>query len=157
MKTLVLGLGNPLRRDDGIGLQVVRRVASTLDHRENVDVEEDHRGGLRLMERLVGYDRAIIVDAILSGAPPGTVHRLSPSSIPTRNSACAHDVDLPMALALGRQAGGKLPRDENILLLAIEAADVDTFGDTYTEAVLAAVPQAADAVIAALGKAGQSP
>ncbi len=147
MKTLVLGLGNPIVRDDSIGLRVVAQLRDRLADREGVEVDEDYWGGLRLMERLVGFDRAVVIDAIQTGAEPGTIHILSPSAIPTQRSASAHDVNLPTALAFGRQAGLKLPEDERICLVGIEVVDILTFGDDCTEAVAAALPRAVETVI----------
>ncbi len=152
MKTLVLGLGNPLVSDDSVGLRIAAELKSRLADRAEIDVDEDYWGGQRLMERLVGYDRAVIIDAIRTGAPPGTIHFLRPDDISTQRSASAHDVNLPTALALGRQAGLRLPEDANILLVGIEAEDVLTFGESCTAAVAAAVPRAVDAVAAALDR-----
>jgi len=150
MKTLVLGLGNPLVTDDSVGLRVAAELKRRLAGRPGVEVDEDYWGGLRLMERMAGYDRAIVIDAILTGAPPGTIHRLTPDAIPTQRSASAHDVNLPTALALGRQAGLQLPDDENILLVGVEAEDVVNFGEECTPAVQAAVPRAVEEVLQAL-------
>jgi hydrogenase maturation protease len=150
MKTLILGLGNPLVTDDSVGLRVAAELRTRLAGRPDVDVEEDYWGGLRLMERMAGYDRAIIVDAIQSGAPPGTIHLLSPGDVPTQRSASSHDMNLPTALALGRQAGIHLPEDRSILLVGIEAEDILTFGERCTPAVAAAVPQAVEDVVRAL-------
>ncbi len=151
VRTLLLGLGNPLLRDDSIGIRVVRAAESFVRGVPDVDVAEDYHGGLRLMERLVGYERAIIVDAVCSGAAPGTVHRLSPHSLPTQHSASTHDVNLPTALALGRQTGAALPADDDILIFGIEAVDVLTFGEDLTPAVAAAIPAAVDLILAELG------
>ena len=104
------------------------------------------------MERLVGYERAVIIDAIRTGAPPGTIHFLRPDAVPTQRSASAHDVNLPTALAFGGHAGLRLPEDANILLVGVEAEDVLTFGESCTAAVAAAVPRAVDAVVAALDR-----
>ncbi|OGO67867.1 MAG: hypothetical protein A2Z37_08180 [Chloroflexi bacterium RBG_19FT_COMBO_62_14] len=142
MKTLVLGLGNPLLCDDAVGLHTVRRLQPLLSGAADVEVDEDYRGGLRLMERLIGFDRAIIVDAICSGAAPGTVHRLSPDGIPTQHSASAHDANLRTALEFGRQAGAQLPADDRILLIGIEASDVLSFRESLTPEVQAAIPGA---------------
>ena len=150
MKTMVLGLGNPLVSDDSVGLRVAVELKSRLAGRPEVEVGEDYWGGLRLMERLVGWDRAIVIDAICTGAPPGTIHRLPPDAIPTQRSASAHDVNLPTALALGRQAGLHLPEDRHILLVGIEAEDVVNFGTSCTPAVAAAVPRAVETVLQAL-------
>ena len=151
-KTLVLGLGNPLVSDDSVGLRVIAALRPLLADREEIEVDEDYWGGLRLMERLVGYERAVVVDAIRTGAPPGTIHHLTTDAIPTQRSASAHDVNLPTALAFGRRAGAALPRDEDILLVGIEVEDILTFADACTPAVAAAVPEAVRTVLAILGE-----
>jgi hydrogenase maturation protease len=151
MRTLVLGLGNPLLRDDRVGLLVARQLKDRLIEAAGIDVDEDYHGGLRLMERLVGYDRAVVVDAIQSGQAPGTIHRLQVDSRPTQRSASAHDVDLATALALGRQTGASLPSDEAIYLVAIEAKEVLDFGEELTPEVEQAIPRAVQLVLQILG------
>ena len=150
MKILVLGLGNPLVTDDSVGLRVAAELKSRLADRPEVVVSEDYWGGLRLMERMAGFDRAIVIDAICTGAPPGTIHRLTPGSIPTQRSASTHDVNLATALALGRTAGLHLPRDEDILLVGIEAEDILSFGEQCTPAVAAAIAPAVEEVVRAV-------
>lgn len=151
-RTLVLGLGNPLLRDDSVGLRVVRALQVELDGFPGVELAEDYHGGLRLMERLVGFRRAIVIDAIVTGAAPGSLHLLAVDGHATQRSASAHDVDLPTALAVGRQAGAELPEVEDILLVGIEAEDVLTFGEKLTPAVEAAIPQAVRVILEQLGK-----
>jgi len=150
MKILVLGLGNPLVSDDSVGLRVAEKLKPLLAGRSDVEVSEDYWGGLRLMERMIGFDRAIIIDAIQSGAPPGTVHRLTPDSISTQRSASAHDVNLPTALEFGRKAGVALPKNDDILLVGIEAEDILNFGEQCTPAVEAAIPLAVGTVMRAI-------
>jgi hydrogenase maturation protease len=150
MKTLIIGLGNPLLRDDSIGLRVAKEIKGLLAGCPGIEILEDYWGGLRLMEQMVGYDRAIIVDAICSGALPGTIHILSPDDIPTQRSASAHDVNLPTALEFGRKAGAHLPTTENILLIGIEAADVQTFEESLSPEVEAAIPLAIDRILSEL-------
>ncbi len=161
MKTLVIGLGNPIVSDDSVGLRVAAAVKAELDNDPeplkegiagDVEVGEDYWGGLRLMERLIGFDRAIIVDAICTNSPPGTIRLLNTNDIPTQKSNSAHDLTLPMALKLGRDSGAKLPRDEDIVLIAVEAEDVLTFSEQCTPAVEAAIPRAVAAVMDALGR-----
>lgn len=147
MRTLVIGLGNPLLGDDSIGLRVAAELRPRLAGLPGVEVVEDHHGGLRLMERMVGCDRVIVVDATVTGAAPGTIHRLSVDGRPTRRSASAHDVDLPTALALGRRAAAALPPDDAIILLGIEASQVETFAEVLTPAVAAAIPRAVERIL----------
>lgn len=153
MRTLILGLGNPLLRDDGVGLRVVQMLRPMLEDEPDIVVEEDFWGGLRLMERMVGFDRAIIIDAICTReGRPGEVMQLQPGDIPTQRSSSAHDVNLPTALQLGRQAGAHLPRDEDITLIGVEAEDVLTFDESLSSRVEKALPQAINAVLSALSK-----
>ena len=147
MKILVLGLGNPLVTDDSVGLRVVAELKPRLAGRAGVEVSEDFWGGLRLMERMAGFDRAIVIDAIRTGAAPGTIHRLTPDSISTQRSASTHDMNLPTALALGRTAGLHLPRSEDIHLVGIEAEDILSFGERCTPAVEASILPAAQFVL----------
>ncbi len=153
MKTIIIGLGSPLLTDDSVGLKVVHELGQHVAHLQNVELAEDVRGGLHLIDLLAGYDRAVIIDAIVTGeAPPGTIRQLTPSDIPTQRSASQHDVNLPTALELGRQLGMHLPASEHILLVGIEADDILTFSESCTPSVAAANPQAVAIVLEALQK-----
>jgi len=151
-RTLIIGLGNPLLRDDAVGLHVARQVGATLGRRDDVEVAEESVGGLRLMERMVGFDRAILIDALRSGRRPGTVLALDPCDMRTQHSASSHDVNLPTALALGRRTGARLPADDRVEIVAIEVEDVETFDEKMTEAVSAAVPRAVERVLAIVAR-----
>lgn len=142
MKTLVLALGNPILRDDGVGL----RVASCLQERlkgQEATVVEASVSGLGLLDLLLGYDRAIIIDAIQTpGGRVGQVYRLDPGVLEaTRHAASAHGVNLATALELGRRLGLAVP--QQIVIFAIEVAEVLTFGEECTPEVSRAVPVAA--------------
>jgi hydrogenase maturation protease len=146
-RTLIIGLGNPLVSDDSVGLRVVEQLKARLADLPDVDVTEDYWGGLRLMERMIGYARAIVIDAICTGAAAGTIHHLSVGMLDTQRSASAHDVNLPTALAFGRHAGVDLPADQDVHLVGIEAQDVVNFSQQCTPAVAAAIPRAVDEVV----------
>jgi hydrogenase maturation protease len=106
-------------------------------------------GGLSLMERLVGYERAIIVDALQTGLNPvGTVRRFHLEQLPPRASghtASAHDTDLLSAIQIGRSLGVDLPQE--ILVVGIEAKNVYDFTEELTAPVAAAIPQAIQLVL----------
>lgn len=150
MKTLVLGLGNPLLKDDSVGLRIAQQLSEVLKDDPDVEIGEDYWGGLRLMERMIGFDRAVIIDAICTGAEPGTIHLLTPDGIPTFRSASVHDVNLTTALEVGRRAGAALPNTDQILLVGIEALDVQTFDESLSPEVEQAIPRALDMVLTAL-------
>lgn len=149
MRTLILGLGNPILGDDSVGLKVAEGVRQRLSADPDIEVDVDYWGGLRLMERLIGYDRAIIIDAICTGNhPAGTLLHLGPNDLPTQHTASAHDVNLPTALQLATSMGLTIPQE--ITIIAIEAEKVLDFGEGLTEAVAAAVPAAIEAVVEAV-------
>jgi hydrogenase maturation protease len=151
VKTLVLGLGNPLLGDDAVGLRVASRLRERLAGRADVDVLEEEAGGLRLMERLTGYDRAVLLDACVTGGRPGTIRRLDAGENVTQRTAVAHGIDLPRALALGRSLG--LPMPGSVRVVAIEAESVLEFRETMTPAVEAAIEPAVAAVLEEVGPA----
>jgi hydrogenase maturation protease len=151
---VIIGLGNPILGDDGVGWRVADVVEARLGARTSgIRVERAALGGLALMERLVGADRAILVDAIETGVvPAGTVTRMSLDDVGCRSAEhldSAHDASLTMALAAGRALGADLPFDVSVV--AVEARHVDTFSDELSADVSAAVPAAADAVLGLLG------
>lgn len=178
--TLVLGLGNPILTDDGVGIHVARAVVSRLtshpDLAEGIRFAEASVGGLRLLELLAGYERVILVDAIQTpNGVPGDIRRFSLeksleaggadprsslhpdgsgtmrcSDRSTMHAGSTHDLSLQGALAWGRQNGMALPADDDILIVAVEAQDVLTFGETCTPAVAAAISRAADLVFGLL-------
>jgi hydrogenase maturation protease len=162
MVTLVVGLGNPMLTDDGVGVLVARAVELALPTRveSQVEVVEASVGGLRLMEMMVGYDRVILVDALMGcGEAPGALLRWTLADMgtmaPTQHMASAHDATLPTALEAGRRLGLQVPND--VIVFAIAAQNVVEFGGQPTAAVMAAVPLAAAAVLAELASARPNP
>jgi hydrogenase maturation protease len=151
-RTLVLGLGNPILTDDGVGIHVVRAAAAQYAPADGVTFAEASVGGLRLLDALDGYERVILVDAIQTSAGrPGDVYQLAASDLPASlHSGSTHDLSLHAALDLGRRLGMKLPGDKEILILAVEAGDVLTFSDSCTQAVARAIPRVMEAVRAQL-------
>ena len=151
MKTLVIGLGNPILGDDGVGWRVAEQVAQKTAERPEVEVDCASLGGLSLMERLTGSERVILVDAIFTGTKPvGTVSQFTLSNLPdlsAGHSASAHDTSLRNALNVGRSIDILLPRDENVIIIAIEAENVYDFSQELSPAVAGAVPQAVKTVL----------
>jgi len=149
MKTLILGLGNPILSDDSAGLKVAEIVRQRLALDPSIEVSEDYSGGLRLMERMIGYDQVIIVDAICTGThPPGSVLYLNSDDLPTQHTASTHDINLPTALQLAATLNLKMP--ERIRIIAIEAENVLDFSEQCSPAVTLALPHAAEVVLAEL-------
>ncbi len=150
-RTKIIGIGNDIRSDDGVGLHVIRALKPLLLDHPSIELIEIPWGGLRLMEHMTGCDRAIVVDAMHTGADPGTLRWLDPGGLPTYHSGSSHDLTLPTALALGRLNEADLPRDEQIEILGIEVEDVETYSEDLTPSVEAAVPQAVGRIMEHLG------
>ena len=147
MRTIVVGLGNPILSDDSVGIKAAALARELLAGRPGVEVVEAYAGGLRLMEALAGYDRAVIVDAVKTGdAPPGTLLLFrAGEGAGTRNLLCAHDSDLETSLRVGRELGLRLPGEIDII--GIEAADVETFSEELSPGVRAALPAAVAEIV----------
>jgi len=156
MKTILIGLGNPILTDDGVGVKVAYEVEAKLGDKipSNLTITEASVGGLRLMELLEGYDRAIIVDAIQTknGHPPGKIFTLSLDDLrsisPTQHSASAHDTSLVTALDAGKEMGIKLP--DTVTIFAVEVVNILDFNEQPTPAVADAIPKVTEMVLAIL-------
>jgi hydrogenase maturation protease len=152
-KTIVVGLGNPILTDDGVGVKVAYEVEMRLgDQRsENLTITEASVGGLRLMELLEGYDRAIIIDAIKThnGHPTGSIYTMDLTDLreisPTQHSASAHDTSLVTALDAGIEMGMKLPQD--VTIIAVEVENILDFSEQPTPAVAEAIPKVTEMVL----------
>ncbi|MBF0487223.1 MAG: hydrogenase maturation protease [Nitrospirae bacterium] len=153
MKTIIIGLGNPILRDDSVGPRAARLIGQRLDAEDRVDisVSEVYAGGIRLLDAMTSYDRAIVIDSIVTGSnAPGTVYRLTPDSLSqTRNCGSSHDMTLPMALRMGRALGMALPFEVHIW--AVEVQDVNTFGEWLSVEVESSLPDVVNGVLRMCG------
>jgi hydrogenase maturation protease len=150
MKTLIVGLGNPILTDDGVGVRVAASVRSRLPDDSSIDITEVSVGGLTLMETMIGYERVILVDAYQPGnGKPGTIHKMNLADLeavsPTQHSASPHDASLVTALQTGHRMGLPLPKE--VTIFAIEVENVTEFGDQPTPAVAAAIPAVVESVL----------
>jgi hydrogenase maturation protease len=148
-RSLVLGLGNPILKDDAVGILVAREVARVLDTMDCTDTEiiETSGAGFDVLDLLQGFHRAVVIDAIRTqGGQPGMVYRLVPDQLPTTDRLTGtHEINLPTALALGRRLGFLMPAQ--VTIFAIEVEDDRTFGETLSPAVAHAIPRAAHCVL----------
>jgi hydrogenase maturation protease len=171
-RTLVLGLGNPILGDDGVGWRAVEAAqeawqrtadeqltandesisSSVICPLSSVEFDFVSLGGLALMERLVGCDRAILVDAIQTrDGVPGAIYRLTLDDLPTLHADAVHDASLKAALAVGQQLGARLPKE--IVVIGIEAVNLWDFSESLSPQVAASVGRAAEMVLGELADA----
>jgi hydrogenase maturation protease len=155
MKTIVVGLGNPILGDDGVGWKVAEEVKRRLGEDSPVDVECYSLSGLSLMEQLIGYERVILIDSLNTGKhEPGEVVTFTLDMLEDLtygHSASAHDASLKTALTVGRSMGEKIPSDKDIHVVAIEARHVYDFKEDLSPEIAASVPVAVQKVLDLLG------
>ncbi|WP_446009566.1 hydrogenase maturation protease [Candidatus Electrothrix sp.] len=170
MTTIIVGLGNPILGDDGVGWRVAEEVSKqsgiTLgdaplpglhdQEQQPITIECYSLAGLSLMERLIGYDRVILIDALNTGKhPQGEVVCFTlddMEDLTHGHTASAHDVSLKQALKLGRSMGESLPDDAQVYIIAVEAAHVYDFQEDLSPAIATAVPLAVQKVLELIDK-----
>jgi len=141
----IIGLGNELLSDDGVGIRVIQQLRQRLTH-HSIAFEEIAIGGLALLDYVVGYEECIIVDAVTSGTQPaGTLYRFVqlPDQEPLEITS-SHQIDLGQVLALAKLMGAPLP--SKLTVYGVEVSDITTFGYDCTEEVANAIPKLVDCI-----------
>ena len=142
-KTLVMGLGNEILADDAVGVLVARQLKDELAGRADVISCALH--GLALLELFIGYDRAILIDAIQTGKnPPGTITELRGEDLDKVYAPSPHYAGVPEMLELAEQLELDFPKEFRIF--AVEVGDMRTIGGPVTAAVVAAIPAVCERV-----------
>jgi hydrogenase maturation protease len=146
MKTIVLGVGNPILQDDGVGLHVIDALRQRMNN-PMVTMETASTGGMNLLDMIRGYEKVILIDAMKQNdSKPGEVKRFLLSDFHTVHSSNPHDVSLSEALHLAKQLGEKhLP--SKIILIGITVNNTYEFGEYLSSEVAAAVPTAVALVL----------
>jgi hydrogenase maturation protease len=137
MSTRVIGLGNSILTDDGVGIYAAREVGRRLAEsglHTGVDVLESEVAGFDLMEMMAGWKQVILIDSIqFEGLPPGAVIQIDPDDLHTSlRIRSVHQIDLPTALELGRRMGLNMPA--KLTIFGIQVEDPFTFGESLTDA-----------------------
>ena len=148
MRTLVIGVGNLLRCDDGAGVHVVNRLKNEAP---NIDAEDVAMGSIEILEAMKGYDRVIIVDSVKTGAEPGTVFLVNITGgdePPVIGSS--HGVDLVTTLRLGAALFPEEMPGEQIIV-GVEAGDITTLSEECTPPVEAAINRVVEEIISLVG------
>jgi hydrogenase maturation protease len=158
MKTLVLGLGNELYGDDGVGIHVVRELGKEFESAKkkkgrlrNIDFEECSLSGLALLEVIVGYDTMFIVDTIKkANASTGKIHILEEKDLRYIPGPSPHYISVPQTLEIGRRLQLKVP--SRVKVVAVEAKNMYNLGEGLTEEMKKAVPEIAKKVKSILAR-----
>jgi hydrogenase maturation protease len=135
---LVLGLGNPLLCDDSVGLTVVDRAEIKLRAlHTSTTFKKNYSGGIDLLYDITGYDKAIIVDSVITGkAEPGFCHEFSLNSIEGTTQdrlVYGHGINVATVFLIGEECGYPMPAET--VIFAIESTDICTFSEQLTPAL----------------------
>ncbi len=150
-KTILIGLGNPFLGDDGLGWRVIQAIEKRGEEIiPDLEIDCLAVGGLDLMERLVGYDRAVLVDVYQSeSVQPGMIRRFTLEDLPG-GEASAHGTTLRHALDVGLAMGIHLP--EQIVILAMDVLPSWELSEQLSAEVEAQLPRFVKQVIDELVK-----
>lgn len=138
-RTLVLGVGNPILSDDGVGIHVARILKAM--NFPGVEIDELPASGLEALDIIRGYDRVIIIDAIkTSDGKPGDMYLLEEKDFEKAiHGSSPHGINMATAFAMGRKiVPEQMPKE--ILYFAIEAEDIVNVSEELTEKVAKALP-----------------
>ncbi len=142
MKTIVLGVGNQILGDDGVGIHIINELKKQIQS-PNITIDEAITGGMNLLELILGYDKAIIVDAVKTNkGENGEVKRIPLNNFSTMHSCNPHDVSLNEAIEMAKKMGeNRIPKE--IIVIGVTMREIPCeFGERLSDKIAAAVPKA---------------
>ena len=144
MKTLVLGIGNTIRGNDGVGIEAVRRLGKSLKQEElfsEVDIRQTQEAGFSLLSLMFGYSRAIIIDSVQSkDGKPGNIYCFTKKDLKlSTHRQFSHNTGIPAVLGWAERAKAPLP--EEIIFYLVEIVKCDAFEEGLSKEVEEAIPR----------------
>ncbi|MEM9821840.1 MAG: hydrogenase maturation protease [Bacteroidota bacterium] len=126
-KTAVLGFGNPVRADDGVGIYVIEQLKKQLGVQENISIFDMGTSAFEMLFQLKGHEKIILVDAVINtGEPVGTTYKLPASEIEAEIEedpmVFLHSLKWSQALSYAKKIlGEEYPQDIDVYLIAIDS------------------------------------
>jgi hydrogenase maturation protease len=145
-KTLIIGIGNPLRRDDGVGWHIAQKLQDELSS-DDVEVVAAHQLLPEFVEKLRDVERVIFIDAQV-GDCPGSILQRKIEAAENPSASFSHDFDIPTLLAFAKTFYGRVPE---AYLLTITGADFST-GEGFSEAVSEQVDGLQESIVNSLAE-----
>ncbi|HXZ97989.1 MAG TPA: hydrogenase maturation protease [Candidatus Acidoferrum sp.] len=155
MKKLVLGIGNTIMGDDGVGIYVARMVKERTRSRADVQVKELSVSGFKLVEEILGYDEVIIVDSYASeGSEPGRIREFGPGDFEdTLHASSPHGANFATALALYRNLQpDRIP--EKLRIFTVDIHATGAFGESLSDRVQEAASKLTHLVVREIEQGG---
>ena len=149
MKTIVLGVGNPILQDDGVGIHVINELRRHINN-PAVSMDIAYTGGMNLLDLIRGYEKVILVDAVKQEhSRAGEVKRFLLADAPADHASNPHELSLSEALHLAQQLGEtQLPTE--IIVIGIVVQNTLDFGEHLSSEVAGAIPTAVQMVLTEL-------
>lgn len=144
----ILGVGNILLKDEGVGVRVIEHLDKHYTFPDNVRLVDGGVLGVRLMGLIGSTDFLIVVDAVCNRGLPGTMYRLADDQVPRRVLAkqSMHQLDLPEVLALC----AAIDKNPQVVVVGVEPEDITTMDVALTPAIAARIPDLSAMVLAEL-------
>lgn len=152
---VVLGVGNTLMQDDGIGVWAVRRLAETYDLPAHVRLVDGGVAGLRCLPEFEGAEHLLIIDAVSGKESPGAIYRLTPEDLSARQGPffSAHEVGIVELISVAQMLG-KLPQTR---ILGVQPQEVRDVGLDLTPMLRGVLPRVVEAAVGELQALGVRP
>lgn len=155
MRTLIVGIGNTLMGDDGVGIYVARLVKDRIQSRAGIEVKELSVGGLKLVEEILGYEEVIIIDSYAShDTELARIREFTPEEFKdTLHSSSPHDTNFATALELYRSLEpDRIPR--RMRVFTVDIRPTSTFGEGLSAAVQEAASKLAETIVREIEQIG---
>ena len=156
MRTLVLGIGNTILGDDGVGVSIARELDTKIRN-DNVDVLDVNIDGLNLLEIIVGYDKLIVIDAIMTDEGDiGEIYRFKPEMIcdPSHTAISPHHFNLVTTIEIGKKLFPNEMPGETVVY-AVKVKDVTVVTEKMTKKVEEAIPEVVRLILEELYSGGK--
>jgi len=127
MRTLILGMGNPILSDDGVGLFIAGQLEGKIP---DVDVITTAMAGLNILDLVIGYDKIFVIDAVLTdGRSLGNLKKLTENE-GSLHLFSSHGLNFPELLRLGSELGYKMP--DVVAIYGIDIGNEIAFGEALS-------------------------
>ena len=137
MNMLILGIGNPILTDDGVGIKIAQKLK---EGNPGLEVMETSEAGIALLDLVAGYDKLVIIDSIKTEkGKPGDFYKLALEDLkPSKDFSSSHSIGIATAFELGQRLGYRMPKFVSIY--AVNIKDNSTFRGECTEEVEQRIP-----------------
>jgi len=141
MKIVVLGIGNTILRDDGVGIYISRMLKKSLRH-PDVKIKETYLSGMTYIDMLEGFDFAFIIDSVkLEDNPVGALYKIE-EEMECSNPKSLHHFTILNAVSFGRKIGIKMP--DKVIIYAVNVLDNTTFCESFSTEIQSTLPSISD-------------